>query len=92
MNEELLMYLCYVIGEVLVFVTSGDEAGLLQVTEVPEDLPLLLLQRQLAVLQDCRAALQTLWCLSILDGPALYNLCMLRLLQGQNHIRNAKND
>ena len=85
------MYLCYVVGEVLVFVSGGDEASLLQVTEVPLDLPLLLLQRQLAVLQDCRAALQTLWCLSILDGPALYDLSMLRLLQGQSQIRSTKN-
>ena len=75
------MNLCDVVDEILVFVTRRDEAGLIKIPKVPHDLPLLLLQRQLAVLLYCWAAFQTLWCLSILDSPALYNLDMFQLLQ-----------
>lgn len=75
------MNLCYVVDEILVFVTRSDEASLLKAPQVPHDLPLLLLQRQLAVLLYCRAAFQTLRRLSILDSPALYNLDVLQLLQ-----------
>lgn len=88
-NKELLMYLWYFVDEVLVLVTGRDKGSLFQVTEVPQDLPLLLLKRQLAVLQHCRAALQPFWGQSVLDGPPLYNLGMLRLLEEQSCERSA---
>lgn len=80
-SGEALAHLRDVVDDVLVFVLSADKAGLLQAAEVPLDFPLLLLQRQLAVLQDGRAALQAFWGLSVLNGPPLRHLRMLRLLQ-----------
>lgn len=80
-DGEVLAYLWDVVDDVLVFVIGADEASLLQATEVPLDFPLLLLQRQLAVLQDCRAALQSLRSLSVLNGPPLRHLYVLGLLQ-----------
>lgn len=74
------MNLCYIVDEVLVVVAGRGEAGLLQVPEVPEDLPLFLLQRQLTVLQNCRAALQTLRSLSVLSRPALQDPRVLQFL------------
>lgn len=77
----MLINLCDIVNEVLVVVAGRGEAGLLQVPKVPEDLPLFLLQRQLTVLQNCRATLQTLRSLGVLGGPALQHLGVLQFLQ-----------
>lgn len=84
MNEQLPLYLGDLVDEVLVLVAVSEKARLLQAPEVSQDLPLLLLQGQLAVLQERRVALQTLWSLSVLDCSALYDLSVLRHLQEQS--------
>lgn len=74
------MYLRYLVDEVLVFVGIGAKSRLFQIPEIPEDLPLLLLEGELTVFQDSSAALQPFWCLSVLDCPSLHDLFMLQIL------------
>lgn len=74
------MYLRYLVDDVLVFVSISAKCSLFQIPKISEDLPLLLLERELTVFQDSSAALQPYWCLSVLDRPSLHDLFMLQLL------------
>lgn len=72
-----LIYLGDIVDQLLVLVAGADHSSLFQSAKIPEDLALLLLQRQLPVLQHGLAALQALWSRSILRRPALHQLSML---------------
>lgn len=74
------MYLRYLVDDVLVFVRISAKSSLFQIAKISEDLPLLLLERELTVFQDSSAALQPFWCLSVLDSPSLHDLFMVQLL------------
>lgn len=73
-------YLGDFIDDVLVLVGAVDEAGLLEGAQVPGDLPLLLLQRQLMVLQGHLADLQALGGVGVLFCTPLHQLGVVRLL------------
>ena len=73
-------YLRDVVDDVLVLVGAADKAGLLQGAQVAADLPLLLLQGQLTVLQGCLATLQALRSIGVLLRTPFHQLSVIYLL------------